>query len=106
MVFRRERLQRQVTSFLMTSAMTFEPTTCVAYFPPREQETFFEELLLFGSLASLHQHISWWDLEKQRLAFFCFLASLGFELRASRLLGRHITSWATPQPLCFSFFFR
>jgi hypothetical protein len=35
------------------------------------------------------------------LCFFFFFAAVGFELRASCLLGRHCTAWATPPSLLF-----
>jgi hypothetical protein len=48
---------------------------------------------------------------KTQLFFFCcclfiyFLMALGFELRASRLLGRHSTTWAThPAHFCVGYF--
>jgi hypothetical protein len=40
-------------------------------------------------------------LKRIKLVFFFFLAALEFELRASHLLGRHSTTWAT-LPALFS----
>lgn len=48
--------------------------------------------------------LTWWNSGSFFYCCCCFLAVLGFEFRASSLLGGHSVTWATLPALCVSLF--
>jgi hypothetical protein len=64
-------------------------------------ETSLSHMKIKFSVAFWHFQIGWNNTEDAFLLFYLFFDGIGFELRASRLLDRTFTTWATLPPPFF-----